>query len=174
MNKTHTNQHTLSHGTTDNLTTQASWASTGGSTPWKLATVFGDRLRHVITSEGAICPDLFRVVLVYAHMLPSDTQDIEGRNTIIKVRLKRFPNVGLELLNSRVLNKRSSRLQGRPGRSLVALDSEARHFAQWADAGFAVVQDRQRFFCDGWIYNMPFRIICFISIFNRPRQTLRG
>ena len=40
----------------------------------------------------------------------------------------------------------------------MALGSEARHFAQLADAGFAVVQDRERFFCDGWIYNVPYRI----------------
>ena len=57
-------------------------------------------------------------------MLPTDTQDIEGINGIVKRVLTMSPSLDLELLNARVLGKKTQGPLATSGRNKLLIEEE--------------------------------------------------
>ncbi|CAK0860920.1 unnamed protein product, partial [Prorocentrum cordatum] len=73
--------------------------------PWKIAKCFEDELK-VTKQDGTIHPELFKLLTVIVHMIPVDTQAVEGMNSMIKFIIKLAPAIGLELLSTRLYLKK--------------------------------------------------------------------
>ena len=93
------------------------------SVAWKCAYVFDACLRDA-AKTGTLYEPLWRCLLAYSQMIASDTQDIEGINGIVKRILNQHPNLNMELLNSRVLGKKTQGVDVQSGNSSLPIQDE--------------------------------------------------
>lgn len=78
------------------------------TTAFKVGRVFRQELLDIIAQEGKIdSAEFWKLILVVSRMLPSDTQEIEGINGMIKHILRLYPSIGQSLLNARTLCRKS-------------------------------------------------------------------
>eukprot|EP00969_Alexandrium_andersonii_P026269 1146270-Alexandrium_andersonii.AAC.1 len=75
------------------------------STEFKIASTLQPWLQ-ASKSTGRLDPRIHEMFTYIAHLLPADTQEIEGMNSIIKRTMTIAPGIGLELLNTRTLLKK--------------------------------------------------------------------
>ena len=106
-------------------------------TPWKIVTRFAAELT-VAYLEGTITRGLHFFLVCVVRQLSSDTQEIEGINSIIKHIKDVAPSIGLFLLNARTINKKTLDLSsGDPEQVVRAL--VLNH-----DQGLSVLKDIKR------------------------------
>ncbi|CAK0871318.1 unnamed protein product, partial [Prorocentrum cordatum] len=72
----------------------------------KFVNIFRSHLQQVHVTQGQIDPALFLFTLRVFQRVPLDTQEIEGMNSIVRHCQQIAPHIALELLNSRVVNKK--------------------------------------------------------------------
>jgi len=118
-------------------------ASVKETTPWKVAYVFEDLIRDAVRKRGKLDAQLHRLFALLGHALPADTQDIEGINSIIKHQLHSFPSIGLELLNSRVLAKKTSAREYKSGEMI---EEEVQKCIADHESACLALHDRERYF----------------------------
>jgi hypothetical protein len=75
-------------------------------TPWKIGIVFKIELEAIIETGGECDAEFYKLAVMIAHMLASDTQEVEGINGTIKHVLSHFPAIGQKLLSTRTLCKK--------------------------------------------------------------------
>ena len=126
-------------------TLKPDYDKSSGDSPWKIATVFRDELEQCVRSEGQIHPEVHRIFVLLARMWACDTQEIEGINGIIKRMLKQYPAMGLFLLNTRVLSRKT--LAEASSRSLpFPIEDKISECIVFHEQAKSCIADRERHF----------------------------
>jgi len=72
---------------------------------WKVVALFPEELQHA-EKTGKLDANLYKLLLAISKLLMSDTQEIEGMNSVIKRVLEIAPAIGLRLVCARLMIKK--------------------------------------------------------------------